>query len=218
VIPEPCLWDPETPFLYEGPVQVRADRRVLAETHVRHGLRRLKLGPKGIRLNGRRLALRGVLRGECSGEEARRLHDAGYNAILAQEVTDDALWDTADRYGLLVICCITHPEQLARAAALGQHPCCLGWLVPESENHEELLIAALSLADSGKGHYVGIELDFTPEVPLPQGISFVVCRAEFVEAVAPLGLPRLALVGEEPTAGEHERGAEPGATLGWIIW
>src|SRR5262245_48142127 len=51
VIPEPSLWDPESPFLYQGPVEVWKDGNRWCETQLSHGLRQYHLGPRGLRWN-----------------------------------------------------------------------------------------------------------------------------------------------------------------------
>src|SRR4051812_29444194 len=45
VIPEASLWDPVSPFLYEGPVELWQDGVRVDRALVRHGLRRFSLGP-----------------------------------------------------------------------------------------------------------------------------------------------------------------------------
>src|SRR5437763_15625817 len=39
VIPEPSFWDPESPFLYHGPVELWEDGERREQVTVRHGLR-----------------------------------------------------------------------------------------------------------------------------------------------------------------------------------
>src|SRR5919201_1885533 len=59
LIPEASLWDPESPFLYQGPVELWQDGQRCDQVTVSHGLRTISLGPRGLRWNGRPLALRG---------------------------------------------------------------------------------------------------------------------------------------------------------------
>src|SRR5262249_10780296 len=71
VIPEASLWDPESPFLYQGPVELWQDGRRCDQVAVSRGLRTISLGPRGLRWNGRPLTLRGAgVVGVPSEEEA----------------------------------------------------------------------------------------------------------------------------------------------------
>src|SRR5271156_3487353 len=59
MIPECSLWDLQSPFRYEGPVEVWRNNQRLDQAWVSHGLRALTLGARGWRLNGRPLAVCG---------------------------------------------------------------------------------------------------------------------------------------------------------------
>src|SRR5262245_59390094 len=56
VLPEPCLWDPQSPFLYEGTVELWEGGERVDQVKVPFGLRDLRLGMTGLRVNGRPLA------------------------------------------------------------------------------------------------------------------------------------------------------------------
>jgi len=60
VIPEASLWEPESPFLYQGPVELWQDEQLCERVQLSHGLRVITLGPRGIRVNGRQITLEGV--------------------------------------------------------------------------------------------------------------------------------------------------------------
>src|SRR5437762_11513134 len=60
IIPEASLWDLESPFLYEGPVELWENGQHVDQVQVRHGLRSVYLSPAGLRINGRTVALQGV--------------------------------------------------------------------------------------------------------------------------------------------------------------
>src|SRR5262249_19741595 len=68
IIPEASLWEPETPHVYTGYVELWQDGVREEVVQVRHGLRQVSLGPRGLRLNGRLLRLR--------GHEVEQLDDA----------------------------------------------------------------------------------------------------------------------------------------------
>src|SRR5439155_23720798 len=53
VVPEPCLWEPQCPFIYEGSLELWEDGGRCDRVEVQRGLRRILLGPGGLRVNGR---------------------------------------------------------------------------------------------------------------------------------------------------------------------
>jgi hypothetical protein len=124
--------DPQSPFLYGGPVELWEGDRRCDVVQVRHGLRQLRCGPRGFSLNGQPLAVRAKeLTSGCSNDEARRLRQSGYNLLLVP-LTEPLMpvWDTADRIGFLVIGRV-NPDDLNafdRIARLRRHPSCAGWL------------------------------------------------------------------------------------------
>jgi hypothetical protein len=217
VIPEASLWDPESPFLYQGPVELWQGGERCDQVHVSHGLRTLSLGPQGLRCNGRLFPLRGVVRGVWSDGEARSVHQAGVNTLLAPAGAGPALWHLADRFGFLVLHRITDEAglraELQRALTFRTHACCLGWVVtPEAVAGELARLVAEGLPDVvDRTSLLGMELTHLPAAPVCERISFVVCAEPLVPEVASLGLPALVW---------HEGSGEPPAAapgvLGWI--
>ena len=114
-IPEPSLWDVQSPFLYSGPVDLWQDGERVDRVTVKHGLRRFQIGSGGLRLNGKPLTLRGRLVEQLSEPQALQLHAGGCNLLLVRG--DSEVWDLADRFGFLVL---AEQEQPV-------HPSCLGW-------------------------------------------------------------------------------------------
>jgi hypothetical protein len=200
VIPEASLWEPESPFLYRGPVELWQDGIRCDRVTVSHGLRSLSLGPHGLRVNGRPLTLRGREAGRLSDGEALALRRAGCNLLVTPaDEASAALWDTADRLGFLVLGRVADAgdETLRRLAELERHPSCLGWLAPGD------LRARLP-----SEWRVGVEWD---GAALPPGVSFVVGTGEAAAA----GLPLLVTGGEETHAQVSKRANVP-PLLGWV--
>jgi Glycosyl hydrolases family 2 len=185
VIPEPSFWDPESPFLYQGPVEVWEDGERRAQVTVRHGLRSRTLGPRGLRWNERPLTLRGRSVTACSEHEMLALRDAGYNLLVAAIAAETpALGETADRLGFLV---------LGRAQALddpltadlARHPSWLGflfdaavWAQADPEERERFRARTHGL--------IGVD----SEAP-PPDVDFLTCPAERWATAAAWGLPLL---------------------------
>lgn len=127
VIPEASFWEPASPHLYSGPVELWQDGERREAVTVRHGLRRLSLGPRGLRVNGHLMTLRGRRVTQLDDAAALALREAGYNLVVAP-VTEEtkAIWEVADRIGLFVLGRV-EGETNAREQ-LKAHPSCLGWL------------------------------------------------------------------------------------------
>jgi hypothetical protein len=131
VIPEASLWDPQSPFLYVGPVELWEGQRRCDAVTVRHGLRDVRVRHGGIAVNGRPLAVRGKeMPATCSDDEALRLRQAGYN-LLVTPVSESTtpLWDVGDRLGFLVAGRVSaaDADTLRLLGRLGRHASCAGW-------------------------------------------------------------------------------------------
>ncbi len=137
VIPEACLWEPESPFLYQGPIELWQDGQRCDYVTISHGLRYFLLGEHGLRLNSRPLTLRGRVVAACSDEDARVLHQAGFN-LLVVPVETQALpvWEQADRLGFFVLGQLRDKSEqtLRHLETLSRHTSCLGWLIEEGKH------------------------------------------------------------------------------------
>jgi hypothetical protein len=132
VIPEASPWEPESPFLYEGPVELWQDGELVDEATARHGLRTLTLGPRGLVVNGRPLTLRGRTVSEGDEATVQQWRRDGLNLLLVSVLPQCAhLWDLADRFGFFVIGGLAYadPELFALARDLASRPSCFGWLL-----------------------------------------------------------------------------------------
>src|SRR5262249_31064106 len=183
VVPEANPWDPESPFLYDGVVELwqdgsRVDRRV-----IRTGLLSVSLGSTGLRVNGRPFTLRGgELPGRASSAATELVlqRQAGRNLLLTPVTPLTAgLWSVAEEYGVFVVGLLdeAEPRSLALAHSLSRHVSCFGCL------------ARVPLADPPPGR-LGLLADALPPRP-PPGVSFLVVPAARAGEAAGTGLPLL---------------------------
>jgi hypothetical protein len=229
IIPEPSFWEPESPFLYQGPVELWQNGQRCDQAQITRGLRVIQRGPRGLRLNGRLFTIRGVACKQCSEEEAYRLHQASTNTLLAPVTPETAaLWDIGDQFGFLMLGRIAAKEQLSQAQALAGHPSSLGWLldpdflqIPLFDQAPSLVTDALPRYEPGERSFVGIELK-RPPAPgsLPRGISFVACPEELAPALDEIvDFPGAKIIlgkqGPATDASDGEAAPLPGV-LGWI--
>jgi hypothetical protein len=103
IVPDPSLWEPAKPFLYEGPAQWTNAQGKSEESWHRVCFRSLNLGPKGLLLNGKPLQLRGKeLSAAADENELLELRRQGFNALLTDANQAD-ISELADRLGFLHI-------------------------------------------------------------------------------------------------------------------
>jgi hypothetical protein len=135
IIPEASFWEPQSPFLYQGPIELWQDGHRCEQIVVRHGLRAIRLGPAGFRLNSRPLILRGERVANISDGDALDLRRAGRNLLVVPVRPQTLrLWEVADRLGFLVLGQVqTDSEGTASCLhGLAHHPSCLGWLIEDA--------------------------------------------------------------------------------------
>lgn len=188
VIPEPCLWTPETPFLYEGPVELWHDGTRCGRVELRHALRTLRLGPAGLRVNGVPRRVRGVVAGACSDAHARELHQAGRDTLYVPLRQATSVGDVADRHGFLFFVQLGSLEEM-HTTPFPMHPCCLGCVASQDVAADEAAWRAVR-AWCGPAA-LGLELTGPPRGPLPEGTAFLVCPDALLLAVADCRLPTL---------------------------
>jgi hypothetical protein len=139
IIPEASLWEPVSPHLYIGPIELWQDGVRCDVVTVRHGLRHVSLGPQGLRLNGRPLRLRGREVAALGEDEALALRQEGYNLLVAPvSEASRPIWDLADQLGFFVLGKVDEQSSATLTAELARHPSCLGWLRTGEEIPAEL--------------------------------------------------------------------------------
>jgi hypothetical protein len=144
IIPEASLWEPESPHLYVGPIELWQDGVRCDVAQVRHGLRHVAVGPNGLRLNGRLLHLSGQQVSSLNETEALSLRQAGHD-LLRAPVSEESrhVWDVADQMGFFVLGTIDERTSPALMATLARHASCLGWLLLGEKVPAELASAPL---------------------------------------------------------------------------
>jgi hypothetical protein len=227
LIPEPSVWEPQTPFLYRGPVELWDKVERGDSVTVTHGLRSVQLGPRGLRLNGKPLVVRGLARAPVGEEDALPLRAAGTNLLLAS-VAARELWGLADRLGFLMLGQVTEQAlgNLVFPAAvhshyeglLGEHTSALGWVLPEAAltRGSDWWAAAVASLRTSLPNLVGMALSRPPARPLRREVDFVICAEQELNALADVHRPKLVLTGS-PRNPEQEAAllARPGI-LGWV--
>ena len=173
IIPEPSFWDPVSPFLYRGHVEVWQHGRLIERVVVRHGLRSVRIGAEGVHFNGKHLMLRTVDRLEVLESHLPNLRREGINSLILSP-SQHALLPALDRLGFIALVRVNAETDWP---ALTAAPSLLGWLLRPGQ---EEVLAQLG-ESSRRRHCVGWE---SAGSPVPAGVDFVVGEG-------PGGPPRL---------------------------
>jgi hypothetical protein len=218
IIPEPCWWDPETPFLYEGLVELWHAGQRCDQIPIRHGLRRFHLAPQGLRWNGRLLTLQGSVRSSCQPDDALRLHRAGTNLLIVPVAAGNAaLWEIADRFGFLVLGQVADRNEWTEGLALRRHVSCLGWVLAPALLENQGLTGQVLHDRVAGGQLIGVELMHPPSEPPADWIQFIVCAEHQLSALVDISLPKLLVKRGVIPHGQNLKGAPgTGQLLGWI--
>ncbi len=191
VIPEPSMWDPESPFLYSGPLGIWQGDKLLEQQTVQVGFIGWGLGTRGLRVNGKYLDLQAAVVARLDVETAGRLREQHVNCVVVN--VGDALpatWDIADRYGFFVLGRISQVADWYRARALEGRPSSLGWILGRPALEGLKLKSFDGTTYTGSAPLIGLEVDKLPEEQIP-GVSFLVAAPGVLEQPNAIGLPWL---------------------------
>ena len=112
VVPDPCFWTPELPFLYRAVIDLLGGENVIASCERTFGIRRLGVRGRWLHFDGKRHLLRGV---SHSGPMGNGKSGMGSEAEFARESwttlvssrPDKKLCEFASRRGVLLIADLT---------------------------------------------------------------------------------------------------------------
>lgn len=127
LIPEPSLWDPQSPFLYQEMLELWQDNTLCERISRQQGLRTFQVTKAGLIWNGKPLSVKGLLEPPASEEEFRVCRQEGYSLLdMSAEKLSPSLLDLADIHGFLVLGRDGAPAQID--SVLAGHACWLGFL------------------------------------------------------------------------------------------
>jgi len=195
VIPEASFWEPATPFLYRGPIELWQANDCGDALTICRGFRFLNLGRQGLRINGKVLSLRGALRDVLTQPAAEELHNAGTNVLIVSLSSEaaPAVWNLADEMGFLVLGQISALGECNLAWSLQDHPSTLGWILEPDVLFNETLKNIACLYPAAPGQLLGVHLSQPCTSALPEGTNFVFCDKRDVHLLESLELPLLVL-------------------------
>ena len=163
IIPEPALWDPVSPFLYEGPVEMNQEGEWKVSFFPRIGFRWLEWREKRLRVNGHEIRLKAKRVVMVSGrEELLDWHKSAINLLIIPAKAEfETLCLLADEIGFFVLAELSPDQQPLQWQ---HHPSLLGWVREGKEN--DLLMVETDFADAPgvqalpcfleRNHYFGL--------------------------------------------------------------
>jgi hypothetical protein len=115
VVPDPCFWTPELPFLYRAQIELRRGGETIAKCERTIGVRRFGVRDRWLNFEGKRFVLRGVRRkaNDRMQNEAAFCHETWTAMVVSNP--DDEFCEFASRNGMLLIAeCRSQPESAAQ--------------------------------------------------------------------------------------------------------
>lgn len=197
MIPEPCAWDPQSPFLYRGMLDIEHADVTVHQRQVQIGFVSWGLGTRGLRVNSKYMRLRSVFAEALDPDRALRWREAGINCLVVDPVrARPGLWDSADQHGFFVLARARDAAAIAQVRVQEARPSFLGWIL-----QQELLPAVVASGIEGTAHtgsapLVGLEVSEVPSAPIP-GVSFLVAPSDVVHAKDLTNLPWLRVQPED---------------------
>jgi hypothetical protein len=191
VIPEPSMWDPESPFLYSGPLGIWQGDTLLEQQTMQLGFIGWGLGTRGLRVNGKYIDLQASVVTGLDVESAARLREQNVNCVVVDvSAAPASTWDMADRYGFFVLGRISDPTELQLSRSYEGRPSSLGWILRREAIAGFKPKSFDGTSYTGSAPLIGLEVEQLPEQPIP-GISFLVAASGALEQANANGLPWL---------------------------
>jgi hypothetical protein len=216
IIPEPSLWDPQSPFVYRAVVELWQDGSRRDRAEFDFGLRARAVTSRGLTWNGKGLTVQGST---ClpKTQEVSQFRQAGYNLLLTDLEGNSIWWTAANRLGFLMLGRLPPTvSALSLAVTMGAQVSSFGWLLWPGLLDNELQAGEYLAQMQRRGDLIGVELEEAPVTPLPDWLSFVACPEEALSAVASVALPKLITRLTSKGNGKPKPAALPPGVLGWI--
>jgi hypothetical protein len=107
VVPDPCFWTPELPFLYRVQVELQRGGETIEKCERLVGIRRFGVRDRALSFDGKRFVLRGVRRkAEGGGRKEAAFYRETWTALIAPN-PDDAVCESASRDGVPLLADLT---------------------------------------------------------------------------------------------------------------
>jgi beta-galactosidase len=161
-VSKPRLWSPNSPYLYQLQTELIESNKTVDAERTRVGIRRIEITKDGLRINGKKLFLRGCNRHQeypyignavpaaAQYREALKIKEAGFDYVrLSHYPQSPAFLDACDELGIIVLDSILGWQYFASDPAFAElklrecrqlirrdrnHPCVMLWEVSLNES------------------------------------------------------------------------------------
>jgi hypothetical protein len=208
VVPDPCFWTPDVPFLYRAQVELLQGETPIASCEKTVGLRRLGARGKFLHFDGQRFVLRGMGVRPMGNGEWGMGNEESINENYAQFAKDTwtalvcsrpnhQLCEFASRRGVLLIADLTASQSQSAAAIADQLRQLAPWpavslaLLPANQNVSvDVRHAARNLLLAG---YVPIDEPLVAAPWMDMTFIEVETTADFARKISGCGIPVVAV-------------------------
>ena len=188
IIPEPSWWDPESPFVYEGMLELLQDGVSCGQAPLRHGIRQIQITSRGLRLNGQQYTLRGkFVEPTLTDVDGRGLRAAGFNTLITNVAdANTSLWSLGDRLGFFVLGTSNDiARHLEIRNELTGHPSAFGWVFGRVD-----FLAGPS-HETGRAMFYGVNTSAPGELP---NADFLCCLEQELAWLDAADVPKIVVV------------------------
>jgi hypothetical protein len=185
VIPEPNLWEPACPFLYEATVELFEHTKRLDSITMTVGLRTIGVSANSFVLNGRGFVPQPMEPAHPTESELAHARERFNTVVLP--IRDDArpLWHACDQIGLGVL---GRVESQAALQLFDDHPCLLALIVDDDKK------LATARADLLRAHVpIGLQIRNDMASGDPPDAHFVVIPPHSSQHFQKWGMPVIEL-------------------------
>lgn len=186
IVPEPCFWSPESPFLYRAVVGLSRGNEILTAVHCTVGIRPLGTAKNRLILEGRPWLLRGVHLANVPSTPFPDLRKAGLSLVVAASRADDGLLELASGLGVALV--VQSSGDLSELQRLSRWPAVVLAILPQSTTIDRKEVPNLLLAQEGHDQLapwadVVLAADADSSCPLPVIASRPIHRPMMLDEV-----------------------------------
>lgn len=161
-VPDPALWSPHTPSLYDLTINVFQDGRLMDQVKEKVGIRKIELKDEGFFLNGEKQFIRGTnrhqeypyvgyaLSNNANFRDALKIKNAGFDFVrLSHYPQDKAFLKACDELGLMVMNAIPGWQYYEEGTFVENAYQDIRDMVRRDRNHPSVVFWEVSLNESG---------------------------------------------------------------------
>jgi hypothetical protein len=186
IIPEPNLWEPACPFLYEATLELFEDGSRIDVSTMTVGLRSVAVSGTSFVLNGKRFRPKTKAMAHPTETDLAQARKQFNTVVLPVSEDASPLWHACDQVGMGVL---GRVESQATPERFANHPCLLAWIV-----HDKKTLAAYR-ANPLRPHVpIGLQIRSDTASTSAPDADFVIVAASWGQHFEKWGMPVIELM------------------------